>query len=91
MSGNVTQAIIEAAVPGPAASRVSQAVVEAIVPRISYSPSIPTGAAVTQAVVEAVVALPPHACITQLVVEALMPISTSPITSGGVAGFGWST
>lgn len=68
------------------AAIVTTVVIEAIIPRISPSPTTPTGAGVSQVVVEAIIAGAPGVRVSQVVVEAV--IGLTPDGSHGDTGGG---
>lgn len=92
-SGRVSQEIAEVLLAAAAPACVSQVVIEVLIPRISRSPTTPTGAGVTQEVMEVLFAAGDPVRVTQVVLECLV-LDTTPVGGGTLhetVSYGWAS
>lgn len=79
--GRVTQQLAEVIHQADVAARLTRVVAEVIVPRISPSPTTPTGAGVTRVVAESIIAGASGAAVSKMLAEVILVDTT---TAGGV-------
>jgi hypothetical protein len=80
---SVTKVVAEALLGGETVARVTKVVAEVLTPRITPSPTTPTGAGVTRVAAEAIIDSVALCRVSQVTVEVLLADAT-PAPGGGV-------